>query len=146
MPARKFGRFDLILDSETSARLGRIRQKNTSAEQAVRQLVYALGSRYRISNRDLPGSPDLVNRGQKWAIFVHGCFWHAHHGCAKATVPKRNREFWLHKFAANRRRDAAAIEKLEALGYRTLVVWECELANPKALARDLKRFLPRGRP
>src|SRR5688500_542986 len=97
---------DLILDEVTSKRLGRIRQADTAPEQTVRRALWALGLRFRRANRDLPGSPDIANRTAHWAVFVHGCFWHAHTGCSKATVPKRNRQFWLEKFAANRARDA----------------------------------------
>ena len=72
---------------DTSARMGNIRQRGTEPELAVRAMLTALGVRYRTGNRDLPGSPDLANRGRHWAIFVHGCFWHAHPGCVKATMP-----------------------------------------------------------
>jgi DNA mismatch endonuclease (patch repair protein) len=132
----------LLLDPATSARLGRIRQKDTSAERAVRSLLHALGLRFRTRNRDLPGAPDIANRTWRWAVFVHGCFWHAHSGCPRATVPKRNREFWIAKFADNRARDARVVRALRGRGYRTLVVWECEVARPPALARRLRRLLP----
>lgn len=75
----------------------------------------------------LPGTPDLVNRRRGWAVFVHGCYWHGHLGCKRATVPKRNAEFWTEKIAANRRRDEAKIAALRALGFEVFVVWECEI-------------------
>jgi DNA mismatch endonuclease (patch repair protein) len=130
----------LLVDPATSARLGRIRQKDTAAEQAVRRLLHKLGLRFRIRNRDLPGAPDLANRTRLWAVFVHGCFWHAHAGCYRATVPKRNRAFWLGKFSANRARDARALRALRGLGYRVLVVWECELEAPSKLEARLRSF------
>lgn len=119
-------RHDLVVDTDTSARLGRIRQHGTSAELTVRKLLHALGRRFRVHNRDLAGSPDIANRSRKWAVFVHGCFWHRHAGCKRATTPSRNREFWLHKFDANVARDARVQAALREQGYRVVVVWECE--------------------
>ncbi len=103
----------------------------------MRRVLYGLGFRFRVRNRDLPGAPDVANRARRWAVFVHGCFWHAHRDCPRATVPKRNREFWLAKFGANRARDALALRRLHRLGYRTIVVWECELGDTKKLTRRL---------
>lgn len=131
----------VVTDPETSRRMGGIRQKNTKPERAVRELLHALGHRYRVQNRDLPGSPDAANRSRQWAVFVHGCFWHAHTGCYKATVPKRNREFWLEKFRQNRARDRRAARALEGAGYIVVVVWECELAAPSGLRRRLGALL-----
>jgi DNA mismatch endonuclease (patch repair protein) len=130
----------LVVDPTTSRRLARIRQRDTSAEQLVRHQVHALGGRYRINNRDLPGSPDLANRAKGWAIFVHGCFWHAHLNCGRATVPKRNRKFWLDKFAANRARDRRVKATLRRLGFRVGVIWECEAEDAVRLSRVVSRF------
>ncbi len=135
---------ELVLDAATSARLGRIRQRGTAPEVAVRAILASLHARYRSANRDLPGSPDLANRRRHWAIFVHGCFWHAHPGCVKATVPKRNRAFWQDKFAANTARDRRAVTALRRLGFRTLVIWECELARSTRVARRIKRLVAGG--
>lgn len=145
--ARRIRTRALKLDPNTSARLGRVRQHGTRPELQARQLLAELGLRYTTRNRDLPGSPDLANRTRGWAIFVHGCFWHAHPACPRATVPKRNRAFWLAKFAANKARDAKAIASLAALGFRAVVLWECELARTDAVRRRLQRALitrPRG--
>lgn len=131
----------LVVDPATSARMATVRQRDTSAEQAVAAVVRALGHRYRKQNRDLPGSPDLANRARGWALFVHGCFWHRHEGCPKATTPKRNAEFWRAKFARNVARDASALEALGAAGYRACVVWECEVADSTALRRRLAAWL-----
>jgi DNA mismatch endonuclease (patch repair protein) len=130
----------LILDRETSERLGRIRQHGTSAELAVRHFLHAQGHRYRVQNRDLPGSPDIANRCRKWAVFVHGCFWHRHAGCRRTTTPSRNRAFWLEKFAANVRRDAKVQRQLREEGWRVEVIWECECADSSRL-RMLRRAL-----
>jgi DNA mismatch endonuclease (patch repair protein) len=132
------------LDAATSARLGRIRQRDTSAERAVRRILYAAGFRYRMSNRDLPGSPDVASRRGRWAVFVHGCFWHHHEKCVRATIPRNNRAFWLDKFAANAARDARVTLELRQRGWVSVVVWECEIErDPERVRRDLLRALPK---
>jgi len=130
----------IVVDADTSARLGRIRQHGTSAELTVRKLLHSLGHRFRIRNRDLPGSPDIANRSRKWAVFVHGCFWHRHAGCKRTSTPSRNREFWLDKFSANITRDARVQAALRASGYRVVVIWECETEDAIRL-RTLRRML-----
>jgi len=130
----------IIVDDETSARMGRVRQKGTKPELTVRRLIYALGQRYRVDNRDLPGSPDIANRTRGWAVFVHGCYWHRHRGCSKATTPTRNRAFWMDKFATNLARDQRAIRDLRDMGYETLVVWECQCERDATLRRRLARW------
>lgn len=130
----------LRTDPETSIRMGRIRQRDTSAEQHVRRLFRQQGLHYRTANRDLPGSPDLANRSKKWATFVHGCFWHGHKGCKRATIPKRNREFWIEKFEQNSQRDAMRQRELLEMGYRVLVVWECELENENQVRQKIARL------
>jgi DNA mismatch endonuclease (patch repair protein) len=139
-------RHDLIVDANTSARLGRIRQHGTAAELAVRRLLHSLGRRFRVHNRDLPGSPDIANRSRKWVVFVHGCFWHRHIGCKRATTPSRNRDFWLQKFEANAARDVRVQAALREHGYRVVVVWECEtedVTHLRVLRGALKK-LPTG--
>lgn len=131
----------VITDVATSLRMAGIRQRNTKPEQAVREHLYALGHRYRVENRDLPGSPDAANRSRRWAVFVHGCFWHSHTRCPKATVPKRNREFWLEKFRQNRERDARVVGELEEHGYLVVTVWECETQDARGLRRRLHSLL-----
>jgi DNA mismatch endonuclease (patch repair protein) len=122
---------------ERAALLARVRRSKTSAEEEVARLLRAHGLHYRRNVRTLPGSPDFANRTRGWAIFVNGCFWHHHTGCTRATVPKHNHAFWVEKFAANRRRDAAKIRALRTLGFRVLVIWECEIA---ACAERLARL------
>lgn len=131
--------------AQASARLAKVPQRGTAPELAVRRCVSSLGLRYTINNRDLPGSPDLANRTKRFAIFVHGCFWHRHPGCAKATVPKTNRAFWKAKFERNRARDRSALTALRARGYVAFVIWECEVADAAALVKRLRLQL-RGRP
>jgi DNA mismatch endonuclease (patch repair protein) len=118
--------------------MGRIRQRDTAAEIVVGRILRGLGAAYRKNVQGLPGSPDFANRKRKWAVFVHGCFWHRHTSCSRATVPKVNRAFWVEKFARNRMRDAAAIRLLRRGGWRVAVVWECELADAE---RRLSKIL-----
>jgi len=117
------------------------RRGGTRPEQQIRRILTQLGYRYRLQNRRLPGSPDVANQRHRWAIFVHGCFWHAHPGCPRATLPKANRSWWEDKFRQNFERDARKQAELHALGYRVLVVWECELGCARSVADTLRRFL-----
>lgn len=133
-------RAKLVTDPVRRALMQRVRQKGTPAEKAVASACRKLGLRYRLNVKSLPGSPDLANKEQRWAIFVHGCFWHRHEGCVKATTPKRNAAFWRDKFAANRKRDAAKLESLRSIGFRVAIVWECETRNPEELRRRLQRW------
>src|ERR1700733_5102765 len=103
--------------AKISARMGRVRRAGTAPEVQVRRYLSSLGIRYRTRNRDLPGAPDLANRSKKWAMFVHGCFWHRHEKCKSATMPKTNQSFWRAKIAANRMRDARACQLLKNMGY-----------------------------
>jgi DNA mismatch endonuclease (patch repair protein) len=131
----------LLVDDATSARMALVRQRGTAPELVVRGLLTALGHRFRLRNRDLPGSPDIANRRQRWAVFVHGCFWHRH-GCKATTTPGNNRAFWEAKFERNVARDRRTQGELEALGYRVLVVWECETkARSPALLERLRTAL-----
>lgn len=125
----------LVRDPATSARLARIRQHGTAPELAVARLVRSLGHSFGVRNRDLPGSPDLANRRRLWAIYVHGCFWHSHHGCFRATVPKRNRGFWIAKFEANRVRDRRVLVRIRAKGFSATVIWECQTREHDVLHR-----------
>ncbi len=133
----------LVVDAKTSARLGQVRQRDTKPELARRRVLHRLGVRYRLSNRDLPGSPDGANRKKKWVVFAHGRFWHRHTGCHRATTPKQNRKFWLKKFDDNPARDGRVIRSLRRLGYRTIVIviWACETMQADRLARRLGRLL-----
>lgn len=125
-----------------SENMARIRGKDTEPELAVRRLVHALGYRYRLHRRDLPGSPDLAFPGRRAVIFVHGCFWHRHEGCKNCTAPKTRIEFWQDKFAKNVVRDRKAVADLERLGWRVMTVWECETeGSPTDLGARVVSFL-----
>lgn len=106
----------------------------------MRSIVHRLGYRFRLNRRDLPGKPDIVFGPRKKVVFVHGCFWHGH-GCAKGRLPKSNEGFWRDKIVANRKRDARQLKDLHALGWKTLVIWQCELDNPLAVKDRIADFL-----
>jgi len=120
--------------------MARIRWKSTKPEMLTRSAVQALGLRFRNHVDDLPGKPDLANKTRKWAIFVHGCFWHSHAGCRLASSPKSNTSYWTEKLASNKARDAAKIAALEAKGFRVLVIWECDVRDGARLKNALARF------
>jgi len=128
----------------TSARMRRVRQSGTEPELAMRKLLTSGGLRFRLHNRDLPGSPDIANRRQRWAVFVHGCFWHSHPGCPRATLPRTNRAYWAAKCRRNVRRDRIAAVGLAAIGYRVLVAWECHINRSGNLSTNAFRFLIGG--
>ena len=131
------------IDAETrSQMMAAIRGKNTKPEIAIRRLLHALGLRFRIHRRDLPGNPDIVLPKHRLAILVHGCFWHQHPGCEYAVLPKSNIPFWSAKLAANTKRDQVALSELRDSGWRTLIVWECSLKR-KTVENTLKARLNR---
>jgi DNA mismatch endonuclease (patch repair protein) len=132
---------DRFTPSQRSALMSKVRGKNTRPEERVRSILHHLGFRFRLHRKDLPGTPDIVLPKYRTVIFVHGCFWHRHPGCKKASMPQTNKEFWERKLARNVERDAVVSEKLTRIGWRVLVVWECELKNSKALSSRLLREL-----
>ena len=118
-----------------------VRGSDTAPEVMVRSLVHRMGYRFRLHRKDLPGKPDLVFPRLHSVVFVHGCFWHGH-ACARGCrVPLHNREYWLAKIARNKRRDLSVRRALRQLGWRSLVVWECELKNHDRLRKHLEKFL-----
>jgi DNA mismatch endonuclease, patch repair protein len=137
---RLAGKAALRTDPATSARMGRVRQSGTAPEMTIRRAVLTLGLRYTLRNRDLPGSPDLANRSRRWAIFVHGCYWHRHEGCPMATLPRSNTGFWLNKFSRNVARDEAVRIELERRGYRVLTFWQCDVEGNNNIATRLARL------
>lgn len=115
----------------------RVKGKDTAPELAVRSLLHRLGYRFRLHRKDLPGTPDIVLPGRRVVLFVHGCFWHGH-GCRLGRLPKSRLEYWQPKIAANRDRDQRKAECLAVLGWRVVVIWQCELADAEALAQRLR--------
>jgi len=132
---------DVYGPEKRSAVMRRVKGRDTRPELAVRRLIWRLGGRYRLNRADLPGKPDIVFAGRRLAIFVHGCFWHGHDCARGARVPKANRDYWVGKVGRNRTRDAAARERLVALGWRVETVWECELKDSLALDARIARWL-----
>lgn len=133
-----------------SRNMARIRSKDTLPEMAVRRLVHSLGYRYRLHRKDLPGKPDLVFGPRQKIIEVRGCFWHAHLryniDCPEARSPaKTNTGYWGPKMDRNVARDAQNLEKLNAMGWETLVIWECELRDIQTVEKRIVHFLESGR-
>ena len=123
-----------------SQMMSRIRSRDTQPELVTGAAVHALGVRFRKHATELPGKPDLVNRRKKWAIFVHGCFWHSHAACKLASNPKSNKSYWTEKLRRNRKRDADKVVLLRKMGFRVLVVWECDVRNGRRLRAALNKF------
>lgn len=121
--------------------MARVKGKHTGPEMRVRRLAHRLGYRYRLHVAALPGSPDLVFQSRKLAIFVHGCFWHRHAGCGRATTPKSRTDFWVAKFDRNMERDIKNRQDLSVAGWRSAVIWECETKDEERLAETLEQLL-----
>ena len=119
----------------------RVKGRDTGPELKVRRLLWSAGYRYRLHRKDLPGRPDIVLAGRRAAVFVHGCFWHGHDCPRGARQPKANAEYWTAKIGRNVERDARVQAELAAGGWRPVVVWECELKDPTALAARLRATL-----
>ena len=115
----------------------RVKGRDTGPERAVRKMLWAVGYRYRLQRADLPGKPDIVFPGRRIALFVHGCFWHGHDCKRGARQPKTNAEYWRAKIARNQARDAETLDRLDNLGWRSIIVWECELRLGDALRSRL---------
>lgn len=117
--------------------MSRVRGKNTTPEVRVRKAAHALGLRFRLHQATLPGKPDLVFPRLQTALFVHGCFWHRHRNCHKATPPSS--EFWANKFATNVARDIRVTGQLKKQGWRVVTIWECETKDPERLLRIVQQ-------
>ena len=129
------------VSEQRSRNMSAIKSKNTKPEIKVRKVLHSMGYRFRLHRKDLPGSPDIVLPKYKTVIFVHGCFWHRHQNCKYASNPKTRREFWKKKFKENIERDKKTQEKLKNLGWKTNIVWECEVKNREILFLKLEEIL-----
>ena len=118
-----------------------VKGRDTTPELAIRRLLRSIAPGYRLHRPDVPGKPDIVFLGRRKAIFVHGCFWHGHDCARGARMPKTNAEYWSAKIARNRARDAGNRERLEQAGWRSLVIWECEMRDEVAVSVRLRSFL-----
>jgi DNA mismatch endonuclease (patch repair protein) len=139
------GAMDTLSPKERSARMARIRSKDTKPEKLVRGLAHSLGYRFRLHGKGLAGSPDLVFPSRKKVIFVHGCFWHAHGKCSVANMPKSRTDYWKEKFSRNKARDKANQRQLRKEGWEVLVVWECQTKNEAMMKPRLVTFLGASR-
>ena len=136
---RELGRPDPLSPQGRSERMRRIKSANTAPELIVRRGLFERGFRYRLHDRRLPGRPDIVLRRYRTAIFVNGCFWHAH-VCQKGRIPWTRSSFWSEKFESNRRRDQRVKRALGRLGWKCVVVWECQLKTPRLREQLLERI------
>ena len=132
---------DVFTPEQRSAVMRRVKGRDTGPEMKVRRALRALGAGYRLGGAGLPGRPDVVMKGRRAAIFVHGCFWHGHDCARGAREPKANADYWRAKTARNRERDRASERALIAEGWRVLTLWECEMKDPAALDARLRAFL-----
>ncbi|MBV9008844.1 MAG: DNA mismatch endonuclease Vsr [Verrucomicrobia bacterium] len=121
--------------------MSRIRGKNTGPEIFVRQILHRNGYRFRVHDKRLPGKPDIVLKRNRTIILVHGCFWHHHSACKRATIPRTNRQFWIKKIAGNVERDTHLRRQLSRLGWRVITLWQCELRDVNRVERRLLRAL-----
>ena len=128
---------DQVSPERRSSIMRRIKSKDTAAEVKVRQALHGLGLRFRLHRKDLPGKPDMAFPKYRAAVFVHGCFWHQHPGCRRASKPKSRNDYWDAKLRRNVERDARTPAALAALGWRHIVVWECEVSGSGEFAADL---------
>lgn len=126
---------DVLTAEQRRLNMSRIRGRDTTPEMLIRRNLHARGLRYRLHDRSLPGRPDLVFPKYHTAVFIHGCFWHAH-GCALSKLPATRQDFWKEKLEGNAARDRKAIEALQAAGWRVLVIWECSLRGPGRLNNE----------
>jgi DNA mismatch endonuclease, patch repair protein len=124
-----------------SRNMSRIRSANTKPELVVRRTLHAMGFRYRLHAQWLPGIPDIVFTKKRKVIFVHGCFWHQHAGCPRAVMPRTNRSYWQPKLAGNVTRDRVVGENLRNVGWKVLVIWECEIKRQDVIAERMSSFL-----
>jgi len=130
-----------ITREQRSYTMRQVKSINTSPEVIVRKILHGMGVRFRLHDPKLPGKPDIILKKYATVIFVHGCFWHRHRNCARASIPVANSDYWHRKFERNMARDRAAISAIRRLGFRVLVVWECETQNLNRLEKRLRKCL-----
>lgn len=131
---------DRLSKARRSWNMSRIRAKDTKPEKIVRSLLHRMGYRFRLQGRDLPGRPDVVLSRYRTVVFVHGCFWHRHKGCRNCSTPTNRQEFWVKKLEGNAARDRVHARALKKLGWRVVVVWECETEDTWRVERLWKRL------
>ena len=132
---------DTVLPEIRSRIMRAIKNKDTGPEMIVRRMAHAMGKRYRLHRKDLPGKPDLTFPRLRKIVFVHGCFWHGHDCARGVRQPKDNAEYWARKIGRNKERDEQNVEELESMGWDILIIWECHLKDREALSDRLNAFL-----
>ena len=131
---------DIYTKKRRSEIMGRIRSHDTEPEVRVRKVLHRMGFRFRLQNRDLPGKPDIVLPKLRTVVLVHGCFWHCH-DCCEGHLPKSNKDYWAPKLARNRIRDVEAAKQLCVLGWKPIVIWECQTYSLGKLEKRLRKLL-----
>ena len=137
---------DRIDAQERSRLMSKVRSKDTTPELRVRRSAHSLGLRFRLHQRNLPGTPDLVFPKHKVAILVHGCFWHHHSGCKRASIPKTRAEFWQKKLDRNIERDNTTFVALQDAGWRPEVIWECQTSSSQNLRQRIEQIFSPNKP
>ncbi|APR37577.1 very short patch repair endonuclease [Paraburkholderia sp. SOS3] len=137
---------DTVSRDQRSRNMAAVSNKDTLPEILVRRALHRLGYRFRLHRSDLPGTPDIVLPKYKLCIFVHGCFWHRHAGCKRASTPSTNVEFWKRKFEKNVNRDAATVDRLTKMGWRVEVIWTCQTSRSEDLMKVLNGCLSGTKP
>lgn len=132
---------DVHTKETRSYNMSRIKNKNTKPEELVRKELFKRGLRYRKNVKKLPGCPDIIFPKYNVAVFINGCFWHIHEDCKYFKWPENNKEFWMNKLLGNKRRDIENIKELEKMGWKVIVVWECELKKKYRAERLNKLYL-----
>lgn len=132
---------DKLSKEQRSRNMSKIRGKDTKPELLVRSMLHRMGYRFRVQGRRLPGRPDIVFSARKKVIQIHGCFWHRHDCPNGRSMPSTRKDFWAEKFRGNVERDARNLEKLDALGWSCLTLWECEIKDDAEIRRRLRKFL-----
>jgi len=136
-----FNMTDSITTKRRSDNMRKIRSKDTKPEVLVRKLLFRLGYRFRLHRKDLPGKPDIVFPGRNKVIFVHGCFWHQHQDCREGRLPGSRQEYWIPKLTKNISRDQKHVCELQELGWKVLVIWECQTEQVDSIVDVISRFL-----
>jgi DNA mismatch endonuclease, patch repair protein len=131
---------DHLTPEKRSWNMARIKSADTKPEKAVRSILHRMGYRFRLHGKDLPGRPDIVLPKHRTVIFVHGCYWHRHEGCRYSFMPKSRVDFWAKKFKNNVKRDKRNQDELKMLGWKVMVIWECELKDPDGLQTKLSKI------
>lgn len=131
---------DIVSRSKRTEIMSSVKQRHTKPEIAVRKILHRYGFRFRLHNKKLPGTPDIVLPKHKAVIFVHGCFWHQHEGCRKSRRPTSNVEFWNEKLDKNIERDNRKESELKNAGWKVLTIWDCEIKDEDLLIEKVKSF------